>query len=315
MRGKLELDKYSFKSFLSDREIHFSGNLNLIEQIVNVKPIKEALNTDISFCRFEGNQGIELVNKSSAGLIFLPHSLLEHVENQNSILIPCSFPRLEMLKFLSKFWNEPYLDDGYVSNKNITIHETASIGPDVRIGQYTVIGPGVKIKKGARIGTNIHIENAEIGMNARIASNVTIGGTGFGFEDDPTSGEMLEFPHIGGVKIGNNVSIGSCTCIDRGSLGDTIIGNNVKMDNLVHIAHNVKIGNNCKIIALSFVGGSAEIGENCWISPSSSIRDWRKVGKGALVGLGAIVTKDVDPNNIVIGNPAKPIQKKLDRYK
>lgn len=315
MMGKIEINQDSFKLFLDDRGMHFKGNLNDVKELDNVKPIEEALSSDIAFCRFEGKQGIQLIKESSAGLIFIPHSLLESFQKHSSILISCEFPRLEMLKFLSEFWNEPNLDDGYVSNNDVSIHKTAIIGSDVRIGQFTVIGPGVKIKKGAQIGTNNHIENADIGVNAKIASNVTIGGTGFGFEDDPVTKETLEFPHIGGIRIGDNVSIGSSTCIDRGSLGDTIIGDNVKIDNLVHIAHNVKIGNRSKIIALSMIGGSVEIGDDCWISPSSAIRDWRKIGNGALVGLGAVVTKDIESNTIVIGNPAKPLQKKVGRYK
>jgi UDP-3-O-[3-hydroxymyristoyl] glucosamine N-acyltransferase len=315
LMGKLEINQDSFKLFLDERGMRFAGSLNRVNELVNVKPIEEALSSDITFCRFEGKQGLKLIKESSAGLIFIPHSLLESFKKHSSILISCEFPRLEMLKFLSKFWNEPNLDDGYVSNNDVSIHKTAYIASGVRIGQFSVIGPGVKINKGAQIGSNNHIENAEIGVNAKIASNVTIGGSGFGFENDPVTKETLEFPHIGGIRIGNNVSIGSSTCIDRGGLGDTVIGDDVKIDNLVHISHNVKIGNRCKVIALSMIGGSVVIGDDCWISPSSAIRDWRKIGDGALVGLGAVVTKDIESNDIVIGNPAKPLQKKVGRYK
>jgi len=315
LRGKLEITKDSFKSFLSDRNLILKGSIDKIEKLFSVKTINDATKQDITFCRFEGDQGLQLLHKSSAGLIFIPKSLSESVEKKDTILISCEFPRLEMLRFLSMFWSENKLVDGYNIVANSSIHKTSIIDTNVQIGQYCVIGPGVIIKAGSQIGSNCHIENVEIGKNARIASSVTIGGSGFGFENDPLTKETLEFPHIGGIKIGDNVSIGSSACIDRGGLGDTIIGDDVKIDNLVHISHNVKIGNRCKVIALAMVGGSVEIGDDSWISPSSAIRDWRKVGKDALVGLGAVVTKDIEENSIVIGNPAKPIQKEVGRYK
>ena len=315
MRGKLEIKKHAFMSFLSDRSLIAKGNIEKIEELVDIKPIESASEVEITFCRFEGDQGLQLLQRSSAGLVFIPKSLSESAKKKDTIFISCKFPRLEMLRFLSMFWSENKLDEGYDIVANSSIHQTAIIDPDVKIGQYCVIGPDVIIRTGGQIGPNCHIENAEIGKNARIASSVTIGGSGFGFEDDPLTKETLEFPHIGGIKIGKNVSIGSSTCIDRGGLGDTIIGDDVKIDNLVHISHNVKIGNRCKVIAFAMVGGSVEIGDGSWISPSSAIRDWKKIGKGALVGLGAIVTKDIEENAIVIGNPAKPIQKKVGRYK
>lgn len=315
MKGKIDINKKSFESFMKTRGTVSSGNLDNIDCLIGVKPIDEATNLDITFCRFEGQRGKNLLQKTSAGLIFIPSSIKDPIDRQNSILVSCEFPRLEMLKFLSIFWEDSNLNEGYLTADNKSIHETATIAPDVQIGKYTVIGPGVKIGKGSRIGPNCNIENADIGKNAKIASNVSIGGSGFGFEDDPITKEVLEFPHVGGVTIGDNVSVGSSTCIDRGGLGNTLIGNDVKIDNLVHISHNVKIGDRCKVIALSMIGGSVELGEDSWISPSSAVRDWRKVGKGALIGLGAVVTKDIESNKIVIGNPAKPIEKKVGRYK
>jgi len=315
MRGELLIDKVSFEAFLKDRNIETSEDLSIVKDLKNISPINSASKSDISFCRFEGKSGIEIINKSSAGLLFIPKSLEELCGSSKVLLLPCNYPRLEILKLISKFWHHCENDENYDFSNNRCIHNDSNIGKNVEVGPYTIIEAGVEINEGCKIGPNCHLSNVKIGHNTKIGSSVTIGGSGYGFEDDPETGEVLDFPHIGEIKIGNNVSIGSNTCIDRGAIGDTIIGDDVKIDNLVHIAHNVSIGNRSKIIALAMIGGSVTIGDDCWISPSSTIRDWRKISEGALVGLGAVVTKDIESKAIVIGNPAKPINSKVGRYK
>jgi UDP-3-O-[3-hydroxymyristoyl] glucosamine N-acyltransferase len=313
MSGKLFFTLDLLESFFLERELSVIGNLSMAKNIVSIKPIGMATNVDAAFCRFDGIQGLEYIQNTNAGLIFIPKSLRKKVVGIKSIMIFCEHPRLELLRFISRFWSESESDQSGVDNPRI--NNSASIGNDVVIGPFSVIGAGVVIGAGSRIGSNCHIENTFIGSNAKIGSSVTIGGTGFGFENDPVSGETLDFPHIGSVHIGNDVFIGSSTCIDRGSIGDTVIGSGTKIDNLVHIAHNVIVGENCRIIALTIVGGSVNIGDRSWISPGAAIRDWRNIGKDALVGIGAVVTKDVEAHTVVVGNPAKPIQKSTDRYK
>jgi UDP-3-O-[3-hydroxymyristoyl] glucosamine N-acyltransferase len=220
---------------------------------------------------------------------------------------------LEILHFISRFFVEPENSDAVLGSSHI--HSTAIIAEDVTIGPFSVLGAGVVIGNGCRIGANCHIENAVIGAYTKLSSGVVIGGSGFGFEEDPLTGTTLEFPHVGGVVIGDGVTIGSNTCIDRGSIGDTVIESYVKIDNLVHIAHNVKVRSGSKIVALSMIGGSVEIGKNSWISPGVAIRDWQNVGEGALVGLGAVVVKDVEQGDVVIGNPAKSMDVTRGRRK
>ncbi|MBI2446482.1 MAG: UDP-3-O-(3-hydroxymyristoyl)glucosamine N-acyltransferase, partial [Parcubacteria group bacterium] len=117
--------------------------------------------------------------------------------------------------------------------------------------------------------------------------------------------KLIQFPHVGGVIIEDGVEIGANTCVDRGALGDTIIREGAKIDNLVHIAHNVIIGKNCRIICLVGIGGSVEIGDDSFIGISASIKNQKKIGKNVTVGMGAVVTKDIPDNTIVIGNPAR----------
>lgn len=147
----------------------------------------------------------------------------------------------------------------------------------------------------------------KIGLNCQICETVKLGNEGFGFEPDE-NGDLVYFPHFCGVIIGDNVRIGSYTCIDRGNLKDTIICDNVKIDNLVHIAHNVKIGKNTMIVAGSVLCGSVEIGESCFIGANSVIKQHLKIGDRSIVGMGSVVINDIPPNEVWAGNPAKKIK-------
>ena len=108
--------------------------------------------------------------------------------------------------------------------------------------------------------------------------------------------ELLRFIHLGGVKIGNEVEIGALNSIARGTLNDTIIENGVKTDNLVHIAHNCYIGCNSLITACVELSGGVIVGKNVWIGPNSSVLEKIKIGDNAFIGIGSVVTKDVDTN-------------------
>jgi UDP-3-O-[3-hydroxymyristoyl] glucosamine N-acyltransferase len=142
----------------------------------------------------------------------------------------------------------------------------------------------------------------------RIGANCSIGLPGFGYERDE-DGRYWRFPHLGRVIIASDVEIGSNTCIDRGAIGDTIIERGVKIDNLVHIAHNVILKENVVVIANSMVAGSVTVDADAWISPSAAIKNKLSIGHGSVVGLGAVVIRDVAPHTTVIGNPARLLEK------
>lgn len=186
-----------------------------------------------------------------------------------------------------------------IYNSDTHIHPTAIIGANVviesgcNIAENVVIEPNVVIHKGTIIGSN-----------SRIRSCSSIGSDGFGFER-LNEDEIIRFPHLGKVVLGKNVEVGSCTAISRGTLSDTIIHDNVKIDNLVHIAHNVEIKKGAFIIATSEISGSVEVGKNAWIAPNACVNQKVKIGDGAIVGLGSVVIKDVQSNTVVAGNPAK----------
>jgi len=150
--------------------------------------------------------------------------------------------------------------------------------------------------------------NVIVGSNFKHGSSVSIGGDGFGFEKNE-QGEYEFMQHFGDVYIGNDVSIGSNTCIDRGSVEHTQIGNGTKIDNLVHIAHGVNIGDNCLVVAGTVICGSVKIGGNTYIGANVTIREHLTIGNNAYIGMGSVVTKDIPDNEMWYGNPAKFIKK------
>lgn len=147
-----------------------------------------------------------------------------------------------------------------------------------------------------------------IGEGCIICDTAKLGNEGFGFEPDE-EGKMVFFPHFKGVNIGKNVRIGSYVCIDRGNLRDTEISDGVKIDNLVHIAHNVRIGKNTLVVAGSVICGSVEIGESCFIGANSTIREHIKIGNNVTVGMGSVVTKNIPDGETWAGNPARRLEK------
>lgn len=203
----------------------------------------------------------------------------------------------------------------FVERVEPVIHPTAVVSPEaiigdgVSVGAYAVVGR-VIVGRGTIISPLVRIyDNVTIGEDCFIKDGAVIGGAGFGFERDD-NGNRFRFPQIGGVRIGNHVDIGANTCIDRGALSDTILDDYAKVDNLCHIAHNAHIGKNAVVVACAEVSGSCVVGEDGWVGPNACIRDQRNVGSNAMIGMGAVVVKNVGDNEIWAGNPAKKMNER-----
>ena len=189
----------------------------------------------------------------------------------------------------------------YSPKTHPNVHESAHISKGAMIGRGATIGRDCVILE----GVSIH-DSVTLGENVFVKQNSVLGGIGFGFAVSKGK-PPLRMPHLGGVVIADNVEIGSSVNIDRGTFGDTEVGAHVKIDNSVHIAHNVTIGARTLIIANSEISGSVQIGEDVWIAPNVSIREKISIGDRALIGLGSVVIKNVDPDSTVIGVPARPL--------
>ncbi|HXC26186.1 MAG TPA: UDP-3-O-(3-hydroxymyristoyl)glucosamine N-acyltransferase [Gemmatimonadaceae bacterium] len=295
----------------------------LVSRIVTSKPdlanvylrggraLDSAEPDDLVFCKDESPNTVQAAIATRSQIIVARPALLALLPGEFTrarTLILTSHPRLILATLLQAFDTVPG-----ITTQQQSIHDDARIAPGTILGQGVVVGADVEIHERCIIGPNTVIDHATLGTNTRIGANCSIGGDGFGFEIDESSGEVIKFPHFGRVRIGQNVEIFSNTCIARGSLRDTVIGNNVKIDNLVHIAHNVEIGDNAFVIANAMLAGSTKIGTRAWIGPSTSILNGITVGDLSMTGVGAVVTHSCGKNEIVAGVPAKRLRDRFSK--
>ena len=193
--------------------------------------------------------------------------------------------------------------------KNIFIGKKVKIGSKTTIGSNTVIEHDVQIGKNCLIGLNVTIKNTIIGNNVVIQDGCKIGVKGFGFI--PLKDKNFRFPHIGRVILKDNVELGANCTIDRGSIGDTVIGDNTFLDNQVHMAHNVRVGKNCMIAGQVGFAGSSTLGDNVSIGGQAGISGHLKIGNNVKIGGGSGVVKDIPENTTVMGYPAVPLKEFL----
>ena len=183
------------------------------------------------------------------------------------------------------------------------ISENVEIGSEVTIGSGVIIGNSVKIEDKTHVYSNVSIyHSVSIGSNCIIHSGAVVGSDGLGFARDGE--DWVKIEHLGSVIIGNNVEIGSNCSIDRGSLGDTCLDDQVKLDNKVHLAHNVCIGRATVIAANTAIAGSTTIGKNCTISGGSGIIDNLNITDSVHITAFSLVIKSITkPGTYTSGTP------------
>jgi len=287
--------------------LHFIGNRDCEIR----EPIQlNIANTDPNVLMWVSIKNVAFLEKVTAGAIIAPKEAQDCNINGQCQVIFVDNPRRTFMEVLNTFFIKK--KEPSISSKAL-IHSSAKLGENVSIGTNVVIEDNCQIGDNTTIDHNTVIkENTIIGENVIIGSNNTIGGAGYGYEKNE-EGQFEFIPHLGNVVIGNFVEIGNNTCIDRAVLGSTILGENVKVDNLVHIAHGVHVGPNSMVIANSMIAGSVKIGSNVWIAPSASVLNQKSIGDNALIGMGAVVLKDVPEGKIFIGNPARDLRQKPNK--
>lgn len=296
--GRRTLELRDVIRAIRDDVVRFDGDERWDVQAV--APLSEARVHDISFCNKSGIVLTQMVSATaSQAIIVSSGERLEIPENGKNIIYVRN-PRLSFLRVVSRCFCSARprgVDISAIVHPEAEIDPAAYIGPQCYIGRAT-------IGRGSVLWGRVFVyDGVRISGDVTIHAGAVIGSDGFGYERND-DGQMEKFPHIGGVRIGNNVEIGANTCIDRGTLGDTILEDGAKIDNLVHIAHNVRVGRDAVVIANAMVGGSTKIGNRAWIAPSACLRDQIVIGDDATVGLAAVVTKNVDSGDVVMGSPA-----------
>ncbi len=265
---------------------------------------------------FETNASIVLVNKdlkidkdvkstlirvddayrAFASLLDMYVQALPRKKGIHEMAVICESAKIGKDVFIGAF---SYIGDNVSLGDNVRIYPNVYIGDNVTIKDNTVINPGVNI-----------YHNCIIGADCVIHSGVIIGSDGFGFVPQKDS-NYKKIHQIGNVIIEDNVEIGANTCIDRATIGSTILRKGVKLDNLIQVAHNVEIGENTVIAAQTGIAGSTKIGKDCMIAAQAGIVGHLKIADDVKIGAQSGVTNDINKQGeIVLGSPALNIYTK-----
>ena len=278
--------------------------------VSSVSRIDEAGSECVTFCNKNGAEGLQMVRNSNAGVVICYDDLqFTDDDSRNKALILVPDPRLAFIRITQAHFAEVAksgISPSAVIDEEAKIHPSAYIGPNsyignCEIGEDTAIHGNVYIYSGAKIGKNVIIQ-----------AGAVIGAEGQGFHRNEM-GEFEKFPQIGGVVIEDNVEIGSNASIMRGAMGNTIIGRGTKIGHLCSVGHGVVIGKHCLIITQSMIAGSTRIGDYSQISFGACVRNDIRIGKKVIVGMGAVVTKNVGDGKIVFGVPAKEQKPKVKK--
>ena len=201
------------------------------------------------------------------------------------------------------------VEDSAVIGKGVSIGPGAYVSHRASIGDGTMIAAGCVVGENSRVGANCRLDgnvvvyhNCRIGDNCIIQANTTIGSTGFGYRFIDGAHRLI--PHNGGVVIEDCVEIGANCSVDRAKFGDTVIGAGTKIDNLVQVAHNVRIGKCCLLAGQSGLSGSCTLGDSVVVAGQSGVRDHIKVGSGGIIGAKSGVMRDIPDGLVVLGIPA-----------
>ena len=283
----------------------------------------------------DGERFIKALESSRAGAAIVPDGVTPP-EEMSGIRYP--HPALGMAKaveFLqprtrrfTEISPQAYMSEGVQLGDGVGVGPGAYLGKNVRVGANTEIYPGVTIGEGTTVGedcvvhSGVHVyHECVIGDRVIVHAGVVIGADGYGFLQEPTPGSAPQeplrhrkVPQIGRVVIEDDVEIGANSAIDRAALGETRIGKGTKIDNLVHVAHNVIVGRHCLLVGQSGTSGSTELGDYVTVAGQAGLVGHIKIGSRAIIGAQAGVVKDVKTGDMVVGSPAFDARKALKAH-
>lgn len=291
-----------------------------------VAPIADARAGQLAFYSTEQNSNafkilpIDVLKKTRASVILVQPDQAQYAPDGATLLITDT-PRGNIVKILGEIYREKprfgisknsRIERGVFFRKKrtnyvgdfVTIERGAVIEPDVKIYSGAFIGRNVVLGRGTVVHSGAHIENATIGSECVINANSVIGKDGFGYTKQ--DGHNIFIPHVGRVVFGDRVSVGANTCIDRGAMTDTTIGDGTKIDNLCQIAHGVVVGCECFLASGVGLAGGVVIGDNVLLGGHVGIANGVRVGDNASVGANSGVFRNIPDGETYMGYPAGP---------
>ena len=272
-------------------------------QIRSLNSLAQAGPDELSFC--EKARYLPDLARSEAGVVVVPAGL--DVPGERGRIVIDRSPREAMVDLIEQL--------GLAAPEAAGGRQEAAIAASARIAADAVVGPGAVVGANAVVGeaamlrpNSVLAAGCELGSGSILFEGAVVGSEGFGFVG--SGRDRRRFPHIGGVRIGRDVEVGANSCIDRGALGDTIIGDRVKIDNLVQIGHNVWIGSGTVICGCVAIGGSARIGNDCVLGGAASVKGHISLADGTVVMGASTILESVREDSTVMGTPMPPMPRK-----
>ncbi|TDT71797.1 UDP-3-O-[3-hydroxymyristoyl] glucosamine N-acyltransferase [Hypnocyclicus thermotrophus] len=280
--------------------------------VKRIAPFESATNRELTFAA--DKKYLSKLDETRAKVIIIPNINKDILPKDKTYIIVNDSPRILMPKILD-FFKPKIKDIKEMIEKDAKISNSAKIAPNtyighnVEIGENTIIYPNVTILEGVKIGKNCIIypnvtirEFCEIGNDVILQPGCVIGSDGFGYVKVDNKNTKID--QIGRVIIEDRVEIGANSTIDRGAIGDTRIKEGTKLDNLVHIAHNVEIGKESIIIAQVGIAGSTEIGDNVTLAGQVGVVGHIKIGNNVVAAAKSAITGSIKDNSKISGYPA-----------
>ena len=283
------------------------------QTVKRVSGVESSSPDSITFA--ENNKYLKKAEQSSAGIILVPESITE----SDNTIIRVENPRLSYARVAEIFPDQIYyqsgihdsaiISDSAILGDEVSIRANVVIADNAKIGNNVTLAPGVYVGANVKIGSDtiIHPQvvieyDCILGSGVIIHPGTIIGAEGYGYVSDQK--QHYKIPQLGKVIIKDKVEIGANVTIDRGTSGSTVIGQGTKIDNLVQIAHNVKIGPESLIIAQAGIAGSCELEKRVTLAGQTGVVGHSKIGEEAVIATNSLVTKDTPEGVFYSGNPA-----------
>ena len=287
--------------------------------LAGVAPLQTAAPDEVSF--LDNRKYLAALSETRAGAVIVRPELADKVP-ETAVAIVTDEPYSAWARVAALFHPVPPAAPGVHSTAFVhpearvdataeigpfaAIAAHAEIGPRCRIGAHAAIGEGVVMGRDCRIGAHVTLSHAVVGDRVAVLPGARIGQEGFGFA--VTSAGMLSVPQLGRAVLEDDVEIGANTTIDRGSLQDTVIGAGSRLDNLIQIAHNVRLGRGCVLTGQVGISGSTILEDHVMIGGQAGLTGHLRIGRGARIGAQAGVMSDVPAGAEVVGSPAQPVK-------